>query len=43
MVDVINEQLLGQWKDDKRNGKGTNYFANGKVQKGMWSNDGFMG
>jgi hypothetical protein len=39
----INEQLLGQFKDGKRNGKGQLRYANGKVQDGMWSNDKFIG
>ncbi len=39
----INEQLLGQFKDDKMNGKGRLRYANGKVEDGMWSNDKFIG
>jgi hypothetical protein len=34
----INEQLLGQYKDDKMNGKGTYYYANGNKYTGVWVN-----
>jgi antitoxin component YwqK of YwqJK toxin-antitoxin module len=34
---------MGQFKDDKKNGKGIFYHANGKVQQGMWSDDQFIG
>ncbi len=42
-IDVINKQQVGHWKDDKRNGKGTNYFANGQVKEGMWADDKLIG
>ncbi len=35
----INEQLLGQFKDDKRNGKGTCYYADGRKYTGDMAND----
>jgi hypothetical protein len=35
----INEQLLGQFKDDKRNGKGTCYYADGRKYTGDMVND----
>jgi hypothetical protein len=39
----INEQLLGQFKDDQTNGRGKMRFANGQIQEGVWSNDKFIG
>ncbi len=39
IVDVINEQLLGQMKDNKKNGKGTLYWANGDKYTGDWIDD----
>ncbi len=35
----INEQLLGQYKDDKMNGKGTIYYADGRKYTGDMVND----
>jgi hypothetical protein len=35
----INEQLLGQYKDDKMNGKGTVYYADGRKYTGDMVND----
>ena len=35
----INEQLLGQYKDDKMHGKGTSYFAHGDKYTGDMMND----
>jgi hypothetical protein len=39
----INEQLLGQFKDDKMNGKGTYYCANGNKYTGDMVNGKFEG
>ncbi len=39
----INEQLLGQFKDDKRNGKGTFYYASGSKYTGDMVNGKFEG
>ncbi len=33
---TINEQLVGQYKDGKQNGKGTYYFVNGHKYTGDW-------
>ncbi len=30
---------MGQWKDDKRNGKGTNHFPTGEKYTGDWVDD----
>lgn len=27
---------MGEWKDDKKNGKGTQYFSNGNKYIGDW-------
>ncbi len=39
----INEQLLGQYKDGKMNGKGTYYYASGNKYTGEMVNDNFEG
>ncbi|CAF4578953.1 unnamed protein product [Rotaria socialis] len=30
---------MGQWKDDKKHGKGTNYYPNGNKYEGDWIDD----
>ena len=32
------DQYVGGWKDDKRNGKGTLTYADGRVEEGIWVN-----
>ncbi len=39
----VNEYLLGQFKDAKRNGIGKMCYSNGQVKEGMWANDQFTG
>ena len=39
----INEQLLGQYKDDKMHGKGTLYLVEGNKYTGDMMNDKFEG
>ena len=39
IADTINEQLSGQFKDDKKNGKGTLYYADGTKYVGDWVDD----
>jgi hypothetical protein len=39
---VIKEQLLGQFKDSKKHGKGKMTYCSGKVEDGMWSNGNFI-
>jgi hypothetical protein len=34
---------VGEWKYGKRNGQGTYTMVDGKVYKGLWANDGFLG
>ncbi len=36
---IIKEQLLGQFKKNKKNGKGTLYFDNGNKYIGDWIDD----
>ena len=36
---MIDEYLLGQYRDGKKHGKGTYYFANGNRYSGDWVND----
>ncbi len=36
---MIDEYLLGQFKDSRQNGKGTYYFASGNKYSGDWIND----
>ncbi|CAF2065347.1 unnamed protein product [Rotaria magnacalcarata] len=36
LLDEINEQSWGQWKDGKYNGKGKMNFANGEMYTGDW-------
>ena len=33
------QQYEGWWKNDKRNGQGTNTYASGRIKKGKWIND----
>ena len=33
---MIDECLLGQFRDDRQNGKGTYYFASGNKYSGNW-------
>jgi hypothetical protein len=40
---TINEQLVGQFKDDKQNGKGTYYFVNGNKYTGDWIDEKRVG
>jgi hypothetical protein len=39
----MNEQLLGQYKNDKKNGKGTFYYADGRKYTGDMVNDKMEG
>ncbi len=36
---TIDELLLGQYKRDKRNGKGTRYYKDGSQYVGDWVDD----
>ena len=36
---MIKEQLLGQWKDGKKHGKGTRNYANGDKYTGNYIDD----
>jgi hypothetical protein len=36
---VFHEHLMGQMKNDKCNGQGVKYFANGDTYTGDWVND----
>jgi hypothetical protein len=36
---TINEQLVGKFKDNKRNGKGTCYYSSGTKYTGDWVAD----
>ncbi len=42
IIEII-EQLMGQFKDDKMNGKGEMRYADGQVKEGIWSNNEFIG
>ena len=33
----------GEYKEAKRNGRGTMTYANGTIEKGLWENDVFLG
>ena len=33
------EKYIGEWKNDKRDGLGTNSYSDGKIEKGIWKND----
>ena len=39
MMTKIHEQSAGQWKNDKKNGKGKFYFASGSKYSGDWVDD----
>ena len=32
----------GDWKNDKREGKGIMYYNNGEIDNGDWKNDEFL-
>ena len=34
---------MGEWKDDKIEGKGTKYYVNGRKEAGTWKNGVFLG
>jgi hypothetical protein len=36
---TINELLPGQYRNDKRNGKGTRYYTDGSKYTGDWIDD----
>jgi hypothetical protein len=36
---IIDEYFLGQYRGDKKHGKGTYYFANGNQYTGDWVDD----
>ena len=40
---MFDEHLMGQMKNDKFNGRGTKYFANGDIYIGDWVNDEKVG
>jgi hypothetical protein len=33
------DKYVGEWKDNKRNGKGVFYFQDGAVYQAFWEND----
>ena len=37
------DKYVGEYKDDKRNGKGTYTLAKGRIIKGQWRNDKYVG
>jgi hypothetical protein len=39
----INGQILGQFKSDKKNGKGSYYYDSGNTYVGSWVNDQKVG
>ena len=44
MVYANGDKYVGQWKNDKRQGTGTYYFANGAAPKsGQWDDNKFVG
>jgi len=42
-VIIIYERVMGEFKDDKLEGKGTKYYVNGKKEAGTWKNWIFLG
>jgi S1-C subfamily serine protease len=36
------EKYIGEWKNDKRDGAGTNSYNDGKIEKGIWRNDKYI-
>ena len=36
------EKYMGEWIDGKRNGLGINYFINGRIEEGIWSDNKFI-
>jgi hypothetical protein len=42
-MSTVNERHLGQYKSDKRSGKGTQYYADGSRYTGDWIDDQKMG
>ena len=35
--------MVGEWKDDKRNGSGTYYWLDGRKYEGKWRNGDYHG
>ena len=35
-------KYIGEWKNDKRDGAGTNSYNDGKIEKGIWRNDKYI-
>ena len=33
------DKFVGEWKNGKREGEGTMFYKNGKIEKGLWKND----
>jgi hypothetical protein len=39
---INGDQYMGQYKDNKKHGKGRMIYSSGKVKDGMWWNDTFV-
>jgi hypothetical protein len=39
---VYADEYVGEYKDDKYHGQGTNTYADGRVKEGIWKNDVFQ-
>ena len=37
------DRYEGEWKNNKKEGKGIKYYKNGKLEDGIWKNDNFIG
>ena len=43
MIWKNGDRYEGEWKDYSRDGKGTMYYNNGRIEEGLWKKDKFIG
>jgi len=39
----VGDKYVGEYMNGKKHGQGTYTYANGKIEKGLWKNDEFVG
>jgi hypothetical protein len=40
---IDGKEYVGEWKNGNKHGQGTYTYADGRVEKGQWENDKFLG
>ena len=38
----VSKKYVGEYRDGKKHGQGTNTYADGRVKEGIWKNDVFQ-